>query len=473
MKGIKFAALILITFSLYTFAQPPALDYDPDTIIVKFRPGLPPSEQQTLVRDKNCDLQCPHPHSPFTTVIIPGHSTPAETLAAFAADPAVEYAELNYICTALLVPNDPFYAFQWHYVANPNWGHINIESAWDITTGDPNVIIAVLDSGIAYETFGPYVQAPDLAQTAFVPGYDFVNNDTHPNDDNNHGTHVAGTVAQSTDNALGVAGVAWTCSVMPVKVLNTFGTGTHAQIADGIYFAVDNGAAVINLSLGGPAGSVTLENALAYAYQNGVTVVCAAGNSFTEGNPVIYPAAYDSYCIAVGATRIDKQRAYYSSTGFWVDIAAPGGDVSLDLDGDGYGDGVLQQTFGLEVDDFSYWFFQGTSMAAPHVAGVAALLHSVGITDPDDIRLALESTAEDLGTPGRDNLFGHGLLNAHAALNYFPVPGDLTADRIVELIDLLLFFQYWLGPTPSPADFNTDNAVDEIDFALLAQNWNN
>lgn len=297
-----------------------------------------------------------------------------------------------------------------------------------------------VESGAGSWETTEYEKAPDLAGTLFVPGYDFINDDSHANDDEGHGTHVAGTIAQSTNNGLGVAGVAFNCSIMPVKVLSCAGSGTYAEVADGIYFAVDNGADVINLSLGGSAPSATLENAVAYAYNNGVTVVAAAGND--GSSTIIYPAAYDDYVIAVGATRYDQQLAYYSNYGPSLDVVAPGGQLinpvtgkRFDQNGDGYGDGVLQQTFGDTPVDWSYWFYQGTSMAAPHVSGLCALLISNGNTiTPAEVKAALQDTAEDLGNPGRDDTYGYGLIDANAALSYTPV--------------WQIYFQDWESGTP-------------------------
>jgi len=340
------------------------------------------------------------------------------TLAQFKNRVDVVYAEPNYIAEALYIPNDPYYGYQWH-LDNAVNGGIGMEEAWDINKGS-GVTVAVVDTGVAYENYTQsftkkYYQAPDLAQTSFAQGYDFVNNDTHPNDDNGHGTHVAGTIAESTGNGVGVAGVAPQATIMPVKVLNSSGSGTYADIADGIRYAADHGAKVISMSLGGSSGSQTLEDALAYAYQKGVTIVAAAGN---DGHgSVSYPAAYDQYVIAVGATRFDETLAPYSNYGSSLDIVAPGGDTSVDQNGDGYGDGVLQQTFSGQTNNFGYYFFQGTSMATPHVAGVAALVlsHGNAIT-PLEVRSALEESADDLGALGRDDTYGYGLLNAYQAL---------------------------------------------------------
>lgn len=381
----------------------------PDEIVVKFK----------------------NDHKPFRVVKVPQGKV-KEKVQEYARRPDVVYAEPNYIAQAYAVPNDPYYNLQWN-LADPANGGIDMESAWEKSSGT-GVIVAIIDTGIAYETYDKYIQVPDLAGASFVPGYDFVNDDTHPNDDNSHGTHVAGTVAQSTDNGTGVAGIAYEASLMPVKVLDKRGSGSYADIAEGIIWAADNGADVINMSLGGSVGALVMEEALAYAHNvKNVTIVAAAGNDGT--GTVGYPAAYDDYVIAVGATRVDKTLAYYSNWGESLDLVAPGGDVNVDQDGDGYVDGILQNTFNpntKRVTDFGYYFFQGTSMASPHVAGVAALVIAAGIADqPEDVKTVLQNSAEDLGTEGRDNNYGYGLINAAAALDQTvepPVNQAPTAD---------------------------------------------
>jgi serine protease len=339
----------------------------------------------------------------------------------------VDYAEPNYYAYAFWVPNDPYYSYQWD-LDNSGYGGIQMEQAWGIQTGSASVVVAVVDTGVAYENYSTrgkkYYLAPDLANTVFVPGYDYVENDTHPNDDNSHGTHVTGTIAQSTNNSIGVAGVAFNTAIMPVKVLNKNGSGTYANVAKGIIWATDHGADVINLSLGGASPSSTLEDAVKYAYEHGVTVIAAAGND--GSSQVSYPAAYDNYVIAVGATRYDETLAYYSNYGTSLDLVAPGGDLNVDQNKDGYGDGVLQNTFNpntKNTGDFGYWFFQGTSMAAPHVSGVAALLLAQGnAATPDEVRAALQETAKDLGVSGRDDTYGWGLVDAYAALQWSAGP---------------------------------------------------
>lgn len=406
-------------------------EYVADEIIVKFKPGVPEDIIANLNSRHGTSLFHRGRHGRFNRLRIAGKNKVAEMVERYRKNPNIEYVEPNYIAHAFWKPGDALYPYQWN-MDNPEYGGINAEEAWDIETGAPRVIVAVVDTGVAYENYVEgsgrrkkyYYKAPDFARTSFVPGYDFVNNDTHPNDDQGHGTHVAGTVAQSTDNGTGTAGVAFNCSVMPVKVLGQNGSGTYSDIADGIMFAADNGAQVINLSLGGPSNSITLKNALAYAYDKGVTIVCASGNNGSP-NTIAYPAAYDEHCITVGATRYDETVAYYSNRGLSLDLVAPGGDLKVDQNGDGYGDGILQQTFGSRNNDWGYWFFEGTSMAAPHVSGVAALViaHGVAIT-PDEVREALQSTAKDKGSPGWDPDFGYGIVDASAALTYSPILND-------------------------------------------------
>jgi len=182
-------------------------------------------------------------------------------LRALNRNPLVSYAEPNYTASALAVPNDPYYGYQWN-LDNSSYGGIQVEQAWDTASG-AGAVVAVVDTGVAYENYsdgiGDYYLAPDFNTTHFVAGYDFVNGDSHANDDNSHGTHVAGTIAQSTNNSRGVAGVAFDASIMPVKVLNSEGSGSYSAVANGITWAADQGAHVINLSLGGSSPSTTLK----------------------------------------------------------------------------------------------------------------------------------------------------------------------------------------------------------------------
>ena len=467
------AAAELFAPSLTTTSPP---NWAQNEIIVKFKSGASKELIARTNQRHGASVLYTSPFAGFKRIKVPPGKTAKQLLELYNYEPDVEYAELNYYAYALFTPNDPYYVYQWNFY-DANNGGINMQAAWDIATGEPNVIVAVLDTGVAYEDFRGFQLAPDLANTRFVTGYDFASGDSHPNDDDGHGTHVTGTIAQSTNNSLGAAGIAFDCSIMPVKVLSKRGqisSGSHADIADGIYFAADNGAHIINMSLGGESPSITLENALAYACGKDITIVCAAGNEYEYGNPVQYPAGYDEYCIAVGATRYDLTRASYSSTGSYLDIAAPGGDLDVDQNGDGYGDGILQQTFGTNPKDWGYWFYTGTSMATAHISGVAALLISTGVTDPNAVREALEETAEDLGPQGWDEEYGWGLVDAYAALNYYRnPPGDLSGDGLVDFEDLKILTGVWLldAPVADIAPLGGDGIVNCLDFAKLAQDW--
>lgn len=397
--------------------------YVPGQLIVEFAPATGSTLQSQVLESYNLHLVERLDRTAFVLVEVEPEKALPVVAQELLQHPAIVSAEPNYYRYAHFEPNDPYFSYQWHFP------QIQMQAAWDQSTG-AGVTVAVVDTGVAYETYGSYQQAPDLAGTIFVPGYDFVNDDTHPNDDNSHGTHVAGTIAQTTNNNMGVAGMAFNARIMPVKVLNASGAGTSWQVAQGIRWAADKGANVINLSLGSSTGSSVEKQAVQYAYDHGVTVVASAGND--GAGAVDYPAAYD-VVIAVGAVRYDEALAYYSNYGTALDVVAPGGDVTVDQNGDGYGDGVLQQTFNPNTKnptDFRYYFFQGTSMAAPHVAGVVALLIAKGVAaTPDHVRAALESTAKDLGNPGWDNTYGYGLIQVADALVWNggpPIPPTLT-----------------------------------------------
>ncbi|MCB0191129.1 MAG: S8 family serine peptidase [Anaerolineae bacterium] len=334
---------------------------------------------------------------------------PFEVSVSLSEDPSVEYAEPNFIAgitgrpvalPTTLEPNDPLYSkHQWNLQA------IQMPAAWDVTTGD-DVIVAIIDTGVAFN-------ASDLAGTDHMTGYDFVNADADPTDDNGHGTHVAGTVAQTTNNGIGVAGVAFNATILPVKALGASGNGSYANIIQAIIYAVDQGADVINMSLAGRTGTQALQDAVKYAYDRGVVVVAATGNDGQSN--VYYPAGYDEYVIAVGAVRVDNTLTSYSNHGTALDLVAPGGDVGVDQNNDGYGDGVLQQTFKSSGDGFSYRFFEGTSMASPHVAGLAALLVSQERNaTPDQIENYMASSARSLGAGDQ---YGAGLIQAANALS--------------------------------------------------------
>jgi serine protease len=317
----------------------------------------------------------------------------AETLAALRARPDVHFAEPVVRVHGLWQPDDPDFAKQWHLKA------VGAPAAWDTTRG-AGVTVAVIDTGIA--------PVDDLDPERIVAGHNFLTGGDDARDDHFHGTHVAGTIAQSTGNGVGVAGMAPLARLMPLKVLGADGSGTSVGIADAIRWAADHGARVLNLSLGGGSRSANMANAVAYARRKGCVVVCAAGNSGSRG--VHYPAAYRG-ALAVSAVGPQGLLAPYSSFGPEVRIAAPGGDKSQ-----GEEAGVLQET--IDPADRSgkgvYRWLQGTSMATPHVAGAAALIASLGVTDPGAIERLIASSAN--GHALDKERYGAGLLDAAGAV---------------------------------------------------------
>jgi serine protease len=372
----------------------------------------------------------------------------------------VEWAQPNYLYqTKQVTPNDPSFNRQWNLTA------IDMPRAWNINPGgDNSVVVAVIDSGVTSVTQNitwplwdgtairqfsiPYRINPDLNST-FTAQRDFVflapPNNTTVLDMNGHGTHVAGTIAQATNNSLGLAGVAYNVRLMPIKACLGYWDRQIIRSASGvpgyqpptgcsfptdattqaIRYAADQGAKVINLSLGGPGAAPAYRDALQYAVGRGVFVAIAMGNEFEEGNPTEYPAFYSDIegVMAVGAVGRSLRRSYYSNTGAHNEIAAPGGDVR-----DGGNAGLIFQTavdqrdydedtvivprFDRYVDTGN----QGTSMATPHVAAFAALLMSQGITNPAAVEAAIKYFARDLGAAGRDSEYGYGLIQPAAAL---------------------------------------------------------
>lgn len=305
-------------------------------------------------------------------------------------------------------PNDPQYKFQWHL------RQIGMPEAWKLADGN-GVIVAVLDTGVGYENHNKFHLLPDLKGIEFVKPYDFVSNSKHANDDHGHGSHVTGTIAQVTNNGIGVAGVARNVRIMPLKVLSGSGSGSVGGIADAIRYAADNGAKVINMSLGGAFPSKVLKKAVQYAHDKGVTVVCAAGNE--SRGKVGYPAAYPG-AVAVSATQFDESITFYSNTGKDIDIAAPGGNTRVDQNGDGQPDGVLQNTIALgDPTKNDYYAYMGTSMASPHAAGVAALVVGEGITDPKMVEKVMKDSARrPQGQTYSTDKYGAGIVDAPAAV---------------------------------------------------------
>ncbi|MBN1551133.1 peptidase S8, partial [bacterium] len=383
-------------------------------VLVKFKSMLAQRDIESFLKQNNTGFinELSVSSTGYRRIKVPEGETVESFLSILLKDSKVLRAQPDFICRVSETPNDQYYYLQWHFPL------IKAPEAWDLTGGGKNeVVVAILDSGIAYEDYGEYAQAPDLAGTAFAKGYDFINDDNHANDDEGHGTHVSGTVAQTTNNSIGVAGIAYRCKLMPVKVIDETGSGTSYSLAEGLRWAVDNNADVINMSLGFAVGvnpGAIIEDAIRYAYDHNVICVAAAGNdadmpSYHGG--ISYPAAYDE-CVAVGAIRYDKSRSYYSNYGSGITCVAPGGDVRVDQNGDGYADGILQQTFSRKnYTNFSYTFAQGTSNATPHVAAAAALFKSRKGGGSDAFFAALADTCIDLGPEGYDPEYGYGMID--------------------------------------------------------------
>ncbi len=347
----------------------------------------------------------------FVLTLPAGSDLPAAQ-AAFAADPAVAFAEPDFVGYGGLIPSDDSFNQQW---ALNNTGQaggtpgadIDAPGAWDVTTGISAVVLAVIDTGVDLDH-------PDLAGK-LVPGYDFVNNDGDAQDDYGHGTHVAGIIAAASDNPIGVAGVCWACRIMPLKALNNGNWGYYSWWISAIEYAVDNGAYAINMSMGGTSESSALHNAVRYAYYAGRPIAAAMMN---DGTSVLYyPAAYDEV-IAVGSTDAWDFRSSFSNVGGHVDLVAPGSDILSTM----------------WDDTYAAWF--GTSMATPQVVGVMGLLYSLHPSySVAEIRTILLTTAEDQvgpsyeDMPGFDIYFGNGRLNAARAVS-------LAAGRFLETVTL-------------------------------------
>ena len=338
-------------------------------------------------------------------------------------------------------PNDPgrttipggWQELQWNLLAT-GFG-IDAPGAWQnvAAAGHPgadNVVVAVLDTGVAYRNSGRYRISPDLVGARFVRGYDFVDDDPYPDDHNGHGTHVASTIAERTNNGIALVGIAYNAKIMPVRVLDANGEGDARTIARGVRFAADHGANIINLSL--EFGTEVrareiprLLSAIRYAHRKGALIVGASGNE--AGRSIAYPARA-AYVISVGATTEHGCISDFSNEGAGLDVVAPGGGADADLPDDPNchpldppGRDIYQMTFlGRNPRNFGLpGGYDGTSMAVPHVSGVAALVIASGVLgphpSPDAIEARLKATARDLGAPGPDRRYGSGLINANAA----------------------------------------------------------
>jgi serine protease len=432
---IRFPLLLAaLALALLVPAAARAADYVPDEVIVRYEEGTGGGVAAQVAAEAGTEALESLPGGSEQLSIDDG-DTVRETIAELREDPNVVYAVPNWRAHAAAVaPNDPEARLQWNLFGTNG---INAVDAWTLAEGlgapgGRGAVVAVIDSGVAYERRGRYRRAPDLRHSTFVRPWDFLGRDRHPNDLYGHGTHVAGTIAQTTNNGLGTAGIAYNAKIMPLRVLDAYGEGDSADIARALRYAVRQRADVINLSLEFPSYVRAAEipdvvSALRYAHRKGVLVVGAAGNHTDLA--VAYPARVRSV-LAVGATTITGCQADYSNGGEDLDLMAPGGGVdapnsdsswdATHCNPDSLGRPIVQETFRKArlVQQFGFpRNFEGTSMASPHVAAIAALVIATKRLGPHpspaDLERHLEATARVTDRPDR---YGAGLVDAAAAL---------------------------------------------------------
>ena len=445
--------------------QGPGDEYAPNRLVVRFQPSATDEDKRKLHARYKAKVVREIPVLGIQVLELPDDTV--AMVSAYQAEAAVVFAEPDYIATiqgspaadaAVLdaaaiaalanvarpatrpdglawTPNDPLLDQQWHHAT------IGSAAAWERSRG-AGVVVAVNDTGAD-------CTHPDLVGKC-LRGYDFVNDDTDPRDDHGHGTHVSGLVAATANNAVGGLGSGPEAMVLPVKVLGAGGSGNMSWIAGGVTYAADNGAQIINMSLGGRFTSSALRDAIAYAIGRGVTVVAAAGNESTS-NPS-YPAAYPGV-ISVAATDRQDRLADFSNYGDALDVSSPGVAILSTVRGG------------------SYQAWNGTSMASPIVAGVAALLKAQGpCRSPQDIENVLESTAKDLGSPGWDRTFGAGRIQADRALAQNPQPcggsGTPAAPTVVPVGPTAIPPRATATPLPTQEPVNPGDTVAQLELLI-------
>jgi serine protease len=435
---------------LISAASASAAEYVPGRVIVKYRDGAPRLVRAVVQRRTRTTFAAGLGGGARMLKFRGDRSVP-DTIAALRKHPNVEYAVPDYVAhTAAYLPNDPGFsgqpggwaATQWDF-AGP-WG-VDAPDAWGaaIAAGAPGgsgAIVAVLDTGVAYQAHRRFRKAPDLHGGRFIRPYDFVDEDRHPNDENGHGTHVTMTIAEATNNGIGLTGLAYGVKVMPLRVLDSEGAGDAIAISRAIRYAAKNGADVINMSLEFDT-SVTasqipeIVSAVRFAHRKNVVMVAAAGNE--ADSSVAYPAR-TTHVISVGATTQNGCQADYSNGGSGLKLVAPGGgsdapNTDNPLDQQNCHPGIdeppiFQQTFAHDGSVRSFGLrgeeYEGTSMASPHVAASAALLIAskrLGKRpSANAVEARLEHTARDLGVPGYDTRYGYGLVQPALALGPTP-----------------------------------------------------
>jgi subtilisin family serine protease len=385
--------------------------YAPGQVLVRFKPNVSTQlVSATLAAYETQEIKS-IPRLNLYRVKIPEWASVEEMARTMSLNPDVLYAGPNYRARIMVTPNDPLFRYQ--YALNNTGQDIGAQGSpsgkakadiratigWEETKGTAETIIAILDSGVDFDH-------PDIKNKIVSRGRDFANDDEDATDDNGHGTFVAGIAAADTNNDEGIAGVAWNCRILPVKVTDAEGSAWYDDLINGITWAADNGAQVINMSLGGDAADNNLRDALSYAHERGVVITASAGN---ENTAVFYPAAYDAYCLAVAATDYDDLRASYSCFGPEVDVAAPGEAVLS-----------LVPTWFWGPEYLPYAFGYGTSASSPHVAGLAALLKGLKPwLTADEIMEVIRFSSDDVNSgehSGKDDYIGYGRINMEKAL---------------------------------------------------------
>jgi thermitase len=358
--------------------------YHHDQVTVKFKSHPSDTDLEQMLKDISGKVL----NNLDTTIVFQSDRLEtSELIAYFSKRENVEYTEPVYIYlqNQLNLPNDILYTEQYQW----NLPVIQTEAGWDVTRGNEKVVIAIVDTGVD-------LNHPDL-KNRLTKGYNVIENTNFPDDDNGHGTHVAGIIASETNNQEGGAGITWYNKIMPIKAMGPEGYGTSFDIAKGVIWAVEHGANVINLSLGNYQPSKLMKDAVKYAFDRNVVIVAAAGND--NSNQTSYPAAYPEV-IGVSAMDYTGMRASFSNYGDYIDVTAPGVQIPSTY--------FNQQ----------YAALSGTSMATPHVAGLAGLIFSANpkLSNHEVINI-IKNTAYDLGTPGDDFEFGHGLIDVKEALD--------------------------------------------------------